>query len=109
VALTAQEAATIKEGFKSIIDALEKRREVDLTQYGELRGQLAAFDKLVRGDGTDGLSGRVTLLQERQEQLLTALDEVKKKYDKLVWWIISVLATSLGGMVMTFVVGRLSK
>jgi hypothetical protein len=90
------------------MEALEHRRSAEVTSVAEIKAEIGSMDKLLRGNGVDGLVTKVTTLIQRQEFLVKEIEEIKRNYNKIIWWVIGGLASCVGTLIMAFIVGRLS-
>jgi len=96
---------------ESVLQLLEvfQDRVHDVNSRGEeLRAALNAIDRLVRGDGSEGLVSKVNSLNEKLGFLDNQIRELRQHSNKILWWVIGCLTTGLGAMVMTFIISKLA-
>lgn len=107
--LDPQDAAFIRQGFQAAMESFESRVSDVNSSLAEIRGDVEALDKTMRGSADhpdNGLVQKVALLGQQQAQIIADIKEVKAQYNKLIWWIIGLLVSIVGSLAVTFVVAR---
>jgi len=93
---------SMKKGVSPIIQAMESQRKAHDDQWKGINNQVDSLNKLLRGNGTEGLVGTCAVMKFQADQMQSEIKHLKTQYSRLVWGIIGALATSVGGLTIAF-------
>lgn len=99
----------LREVLKKVLDVFENRiHQVDAAGF-DLKAELMSLGKLVRGNGVEGLVTKINIVMEQIKHIDERLTALERGQQKVLWWVIGILSSALGAMVMTFVISKLAR
>lgn len=97
----------VQEGVRGIITAFEGQVHAVDAALEKVEAEARAIDKMLRGDGDrEGMVQRQAMMAQEIERIRADIKELKIQYNKLLWWIITLLVSIVGSLLATFAIAK---
>ncbi len=105
--MSSRDAEIIRQGFRDVIKAFDDKAHQTDADVKAIGARLEALDKLIRGqDDVGGLNNRVGALTQTTGHINAEVVDLKKKYDRIIWWIIGIFGAIVGTALMMLFVNK---